>query len=119
MCRACFEMALLVDNSDGSGNKNEPLVMNPDSEDQQQGYATWIDDYTHKPYLTRDALSVSKFSREGQSLRLSSYEPQPHQLFSLVFDSTYYDIPGRAPRWATHSGTDYHGKGYKSCMSVL
>ena len=29
--------------------------------------------------------------------------------FLLTVDSTYYDIPGRAPRWASHSGTDYHG----------
>ncbi|KAI8929619.1 hypothetical protein BC831DRAFT_275831 [Entophlyctis helioformis] len=40
---------------------------------------------------------------------LSTYAPQDDQLFSLFMDSTYYDVPGRAPRWATHSGSDYHG----------
>ncbi|KAJ2817958.1 hypothetical protein GGI24_005244 [Coemansia furcata] len=30
-------------------------------------------------------------------------------LFTLIVDSTYFDIPGRAPRWASHSGSDYHG----------
>ncbi|KAJ2474905.1 hypothetical protein IWW47_006610, partial [Coemansia sp. RSA 2052] len=30
-------------------------------------------------------------------------------LYTLIVDSTYFDIPGRAPRWASHSGSDYHG----------
>lgn len=106
MCQKCFEVALSVDSNDGSSN--EPLVMYGDDQ-QQDHYVTSIEDYTHKPYLTREALSATKFSKDGQGIRLSSYEPQPNQLFSLVFDSTYFDIPGRAPRWATHSGTDYHG----------
>ncbi|KAI7883175.1 hypothetical protein K492DRAFT_235544 [Lichtheimia hyalospora FSU 10163] len=113
MCRPCFEMALLVDNNDGG----RPLISEPntlinDPVVAADSYVTQIEDYTHKPYLTRDALSSTKFSNDGKVAsvpRLSTYEPQPHQLFSLVFDSTYYDIPGRAPRWATHSGTDYHG----------
>ncbi|KAI9313150.1 hypothetical protein BX666DRAFT_1980104 [Dichotomocladium elegans] len=112
MCRPCFEVALLVDNNDGSNDTNSAVgQLGTDFIYQQEPsntYVTQIEDYTHKPYLTRDALSVAKFTNTT-GIRLSSYEPQSHQLFSLIFDSTYYDIPGRAPRWATHSGTDYHG----------
>lgn len=114
MCNPCFELALLVDN-DGKPN-DEPLVIDNhavelDQEQQQQNrYVASIEDYSHKPYFTRDTLSATKFSDASTGPRLASYEPQPNQLFSLTFDSTYFDIPGRAPRWATHSGTDYHGK---------
>ncbi|KAI9498996.1 hypothetical protein BDB00DRAFT_753869 [Zychaea mexicana] len=120
MCRPCFEVALLVDNNDGSGNNNSNNSNNsddpttfPDDDydacgDGGDTYVTLIENYTHKPYLTRDALSSTKFTATA-GIRLATYEPQPHQLFSLVFDSTYFDIPGRAPRWASHSGTDYHG----------
>ncbi|OBZ81845.1 hypothetical protein A0J61_10106 [Choanephora cucurbitarum] len=102
MCNSCFELALLIDN-DG-----KPYTL--DSLDHEQDrYATSIDDYSHKPYFTRDTLSLTKFSQSSTGPRLSTYEPQPHQMFSLTFDSTYFDIPGRAPRWASHSGTDYHG----------
>ncbi|KAL0083611.1 hypothetical protein J3Q64DRAFT_1138071 [Phycomyces blakesleeanus] len=105
MCTPCFELALFIDN-DGNTASNESLVI--DSEETHR-YVMSIEDYTHKPYLTRDAVSATKFSDHRTGPRLASYGPQPNQLFSLVFDSTYYDIPGRAPRWATHSGTDYHG----------
>ncbi|KAI7859297.1 hypothetical protein BDC45DRAFT_564763 [Circinella umbellata] len=118
MCRPCFEVALLVDNNDGSSNTNTNTNTNdnesqPDyereiNENGRDKYVTLIEEYTHKPYLTRDALSSTKFTATA-GIRLPTYEPQPHQLFSLIFDSTYYDIPGRAPRWASHSGTDYHG----------
>lgn len=72
-----------------------------------ENYVASVEEYSHKPYFTRDTLSMNK-SLIGS--RLTSYGPQSNQLFSLTFDSTYFDIPGRAPRWATHSGTDYHGK---------
>jgi hypothetical protein len=91
-----------------------PLVVDNYMDNQgqdQHRYAAPIEDYSHKPYLTRDVLSLTKFSESSTGSRLASYEPQENQLFSLSFDSTYFDIPGRAPRWATHSGTDYHGKG--------
>ncbi|KAI8342076.1 hypothetical protein BC941DRAFT_415299 [Chlamydoabsidia padenii] len=128
MCVTCYNLALLVDNDGrpGDNNYNEdregadsmendswgattnepPLVFDPD---QPHQYLASIDEYTHKPYLTRDALSATKFSDTLTGARLATYEPQPNQLFSLIFASTYYDIPGRAPRWASHSGTDYHG----------
>lgn len=115
MCIQCYDLALLVDNDgkDTTGDdetKDESdiaaLILN---NEQELAYVTSIDEYTHKPYLTRDALSSTKFSDTLTGPRLPTYEPQPTQIFSLIFDSTYYDIPGRAPRWASHSGTDYHG----------
>ncbi|KAI8061150.1 hypothetical protein BC940DRAFT_336987 [Gongronella butleri] len=127
MCAACYNLALLVDN-DGRDDKTEAgnddiadadadsrmYILPPASKDiygmdLQDKYVASIDDYTHKPYLTRDTLSATKFSDAITGSRLATYEPQPHQMFSLIFNTTYYDIPGRAPRWATHSGTDYHG----------
>ncbi|KAG0287040.1 hypothetical protein BGZ96_008984 [Linnemannia gamsii] len=73
-------------------------------------YATSSEDYSHSPYLTRTAVSAVRFDHSSsQAVYLDSYGPAENQLFSLPIDTTYYDIPGRAPRWATHSGTDYHG----------
>ncbi|KAI7896252.1 uncharacterized protein EV154DRAFT_411870 [Mucor mucedo] len=115
MCNPCFELALLIDNDGRPGEENMPLVIDNNTiefdkkQNQQHKYVASIEDYSHKPYLTRDTLSATKFSDSSTGQRLASYEPQPNQLFSLTFDSTYFDIPGRAPRWATHSGTDYHG----------
>ncbi|KAJ3182437.1 hypothetical protein HDU87_008601 [Geranomyces variabilis] len=40
---------------------------------------------------------------------LNSYEPEESHLYSLGHDSSFFDIPSRAPRWAVHSGSDYHG----------
>ncbi|ORX49517.1 hypothetical protein DM01DRAFT_1409486 [Hesseltinella vesiculosa] len=127
MCAPCYDLALLVDNDgkknhdavdddeeDQPGDSSNYFIYPPPSKDVygmdlQDQYVSSIDDYTHKPYLTRDALSATKFSDSMTGPRLATYEPQPSQYFSLLFDSTYYDIPGRAPRWASHSGTDYHG----------
>ncbi|KAF9966016.1 hypothetical protein BGZ70_003527 [Mortierella alpina] len=73
-------------------------------------YATSAEDYSHSPYLTRTAVSAVRFDNSSsQAVYLDSYGPAENQLYSLPIDTTYYDIPGRAPRWATHSGTDYHG----------
>jgi hypothetical protein len=102
MCEACFELASLDLIQD-----ELPLVLD---EEADHTYAASIEDYSHKPYLTREALSSTKFDdMKSNAVRLASYAPVEHQLFSLSFDSTYFDIPGRAPRWASHSGTDYHG----------
>lgn len=121
MCVTCYDLALLVDNDGRPSDTNDSdqrkdadpadhdsWVAAVDSDKPHQ-YLASIDEYTHKPYLTRDALSATKFSDSLTGVRLATYEPQPNQLFSLIFNSTYYDIPGRAPRWASHSGTDYHG----------
>ncbi|KAF9161150.1 hypothetical protein DFQ26_004816 [Actinomortierella ambigua] len=73
-------------------------------------YATNAEDYSHSPYFTRTTVSADRFDHsQSQAVYLDSYGPAEHQLYSLTIDTTYYDIPGRAPRWATHSGTDYHG----------
>ncbi|CEP07971.1 hypothetical protein [Parasitella parasitica] len=94
MCEPCFDVVYAKHSSLQDG------LFAVDS------YAASIEDYSHKPYFTRDTLSLTK---PVVGPRLTSYEPQPNQTFSLTFDSTYFDIPGRAPRWASHSGTDYHG----------
>ncbi|KAF9567079.1 hypothetical protein EC968_003513 [Mortierella alpina] len=82
-----------------------------DTNDRGVGrYATSAEDYSHSPYLTRTAVSAVRFDHlSSQAVYLDSYGPAENQLYSLPIDTTYYDIPGRAPRWATHSGTDYHG----------
>ncbi|OAC98703.1 hypothetical protein MUCCIDRAFT_114945 [Mucor lusitanicus CBS 277.49] len=97
MCNTCFGM--IYDQDLPAENASERSVA-------IENYVASVEEYSHKPYFTRDTLSMNK-SLIGS--RLTSYGPQSNQLFSLTFDSTYFDIPGRAPRWATHSGTDYHG----------
>ncbi|KAJ2805259.1 hypothetical protein H4R20_002163 [Coemansia guatemalensis] len=79
---------------------------------QQQG--ALIEDYTQGIYFTREACiapnRVGLPSVSQQPLgELSSYGPTDSMLFTLPVDTSYFDIPGRAPRWASHSGTDYHG----------
>ncbi|GES77634.1 methyltransferase domain-containing protein [Rhizophagus clarus] len=96
MCEDCFELVLVNNNSGEPQEKDKLLVTS--------------EDYSYQPYLTRNFCSDKKFDDfESQAMYLDSYEPVENQLFSLSFDSSYFDIPGRAPRWATHSGTDYHG----------
>ncbi|CAJ0925754.1 8193_t:CDS:10 [Entrophospora sp. SA101] len=99
MCEECFE-SVLINNNNASDMQH--LETNQ--------YITSSEDYIYRPYLTRTICSDKKFDDlESHALYLDSYEPAENQLFSLTFDSSYFDIPGRAPRWATHSGTDYHG----------
>ncbi|CAB5184504.1 uncharacterized protein OCT59_029662 [Rhizophagus irregularis] len=96
MCEDCFEL-VLVNNNTGEPQEKDKLLVTSE-------------DYSYQPYLTRNFCSDKKFDDfESQAMYLDSYEPVENQLFSLSFDSSYFDIPGRAPRWATHSGTDYHG----------
>jgi len=70
--------------------------------DVQEGrdhYATSAEDYSHTPYLTRTAVSSVRFDHSSsQAVYLDSYGPAENQLYSLPVDTTYYDIPGRAPR---------------------
>ncbi|KAJ1913092.1 hypothetical protein H4219_005352 [Mycoemilia scoparia] len=92
-------------------------------------YVGSIEDYKNNPYFSRETFAVSQPPEknpanvddadalsQGTPLHqlpglgfLESYGPTESMIFSLVVDSTYYDIPARAPRWASHSGTDYHG----------
>lgn len=68
------------------------------------------EEYTHNRYLTRNlmgSLTRDQTQGDGQCKVLESYGPKPGMLFSLLLYSSYFDIPGRAPRWASHSG-EYH-----------
>ncbi|KAF9902117.1 hypothetical protein EC991_005257 [Linnemannia zychae] len=128
MCEDCFlagpvndipmqppmDMETLPDSADGVGSvplSSASLLAAQDAYNRGVGtYATSAEDYSHSPYLTRTAVSAVRFDHSSsQAVYLDSYGPAENQLFSLPIDTTYYDIPGRAPRWATHSGTDYHG----------
>ncbi|CEG77422.1 hypothetical protein RMATCC62417_12176 [Rhizopus microsporus] len=50
MCNPCFELALMVDN-DERPTSDMPLVIH----NAEQQYMTSIEDYSHKPYFTREA----------------------------------------------------------------
>ena len=63
-------------------------------------------DYSHDYYVTRNTLSQSK---QDKSITITSVGPALEQLYSTRFESSFFDIPSRAPRWATHSAHDYHG----------
>ncbi|RKP10125.1 hypothetical protein THASP1DRAFT_22134 [Thamnocephalis sphaerospora] len=66
-------------------------------------YVGNVDDYMHNPYLTRRCYTDGRFEETRSNAQyLDSYGPEEHQMYSLPYDSTYYDIPGRAPRY-------YHG----------
>ncbi|KAK3814892.1 MAG: hypothetical protein J3Q66DRAFT_284535 [Benniella sp.] len=122
LCEDCFlagplsegtmQSLLRIMESSGALESDPSTSLSPKEEnDRGVGtYATSAEDYSHTPYLTRTAVSADRFDNSSsQAVYLDSYGPAENQLFSLPFDTTYYDIPGRAPRWATHSGTDYHG----------
>ncbi|KAG0380566.1 hypothetical protein BGX24_007253 [Mortierella sp. AD032] len=128
MCEDCFlagpvndipmqppmDLETLPDSADGVGSvplSSASMLVVEDAYNRGVGtYATSAEDYSHSPYLTRTAVSAVRFDHSSsQAVYLDSYGPAENQLFSLPIDTTYYDIPGRAPRWATHSGTDYHG----------
>ncbi|KAF9204068.1 hypothetical protein BGZ49_005735, partial [Haplosporangium sp. Z 27] len=127
MCEDCFlagplnevpmQPPICIEDVTGASSLDQvaPGLLSPasSSEGVNRGvgkYATSAEDYSHSPYLTRTAVSSVRFDHSSsQAVYLDSYEPAENQLYSLPIDTTYYDIPGRAPRWATHSGTDYHG----------
>ncbi|KAJ2889051.1 hypothetical protein FB639_000194 [Coemansia asiatica] len=75
--------------------------------------APLAEEYSQRIYFTRDicaATSTTQAAPSHQPLgHLQSYGPTDSMLFTLIVDCSYFDIPGRAPRWASHSGTDYHG----------
>ncbi|KAF9904049.1 hypothetical protein BX616_001415, partial [Lobosporangium transversale] len=123
MCEDCFlagplnevpmQPPLCIEGSSGIPTSTLSISVSSASETSHRGvgtYATSAEDYSHSPYLTRTAVSAERFDHSSsQAVYLDSYGPAENQLYSLPIDTTYYDIPGRAPRWATHSGTDYHG----------
>ncbi|KAI9592419.1 hypothetical protein BDF19DRAFT_416323 [Syncephalis fuscata] len=64
-----------------------------------EGYVGDVDDYMHNPYLTRRCYTDGRFEETQSNAKyLESYGPEEHQMYSLPYDSTYFDIPGRAPR---------------------
>jgi SAM-dependent methyltransferase len=80
------------------------------SEEKTDFYTSAVEDYAHQPYLTRGMLSITEtMDTSSATLFLDSYSPDQSQLYSLNIQSSYYDISGRAPRWATHSSSDYSG----------
>ncbi|ORX89491.1 hypothetical protein K493DRAFT_340603 [Basidiobolus meristosporus CBS 931.73] len=106
MCGNCFQLSHVQNNH----IKSEAGAISVEEYTSQLcNYEECVDDYTHNPYLTRIACTDTLFDNNIKTLYLDSYAPTECHLFSLTIDSTYYDVPGRAPRWATHSGTDYHG----------
>ncbi|KAK9722491.1 hypothetical protein K7432_002643 [Basidiobolus ranarum] len=106
MCGDCFQISRVQN----SYIKPEAGTISVEEYTSQLcNYEECVDDYTHNPYLTRIACTDTLFDNNIRALYLDSYAPTECHLFSLTIDSTYYDVPGRAPRWATHSGTDYHG----------
>ena len=86
MCEDCFELVLVNNNNTGEPQEKDKLLVTSE-------------DYSYQPYLTRNFCSDKKFDEfDSQAIYLDSYEPVENQLFSLSFDSSYFDIPGRAPR---------------------
>ncbi|KAI9027869.1 hypothetical protein DFJ74DRAFT_505989 [Hyaloraphidium curvatum] len=59
--------------------------------------------------LGAPGATASDTSPSARTSMLKSYAPADDQLYSLFYDSTFYDIEDRAPRWASHSGA-YHGQ---------
>ncbi|KAI1318914.1 hypothetical protein EDD11_005548 [Mortierella claussenii] len=108
MCEDCFMAGPLNEASVlPSSCADNDAIIDPDSpilvlDDAQRGvgaYATSVEDYFHTPYLTRTAVSAVRFDHSSsQAVYLDSYAPSESQLYSLPIDTTYYDIPGRAPR---------------------
>ncbi|ORX59840.1 hypothetical protein BCR36DRAFT_408217 [Piromyces finnis] len=109
MCEKCFTKAptqFINDNENKNGETVNVVEYNTSSNVGK--YAAAVEDYAYQYYLTRDLYA--KIQTEGAEIKyLKTYSPTDDQLYSLFFDYSYYDIVSRAPRWATHSGTDYHG----------
>jgi hypothetical protein len=103
MCISCSSAAYAVTISSQDPSTDSGV------EQQQEFYLSAVEDYAHQPYLTRGILSITQAMETLSAVYLDSYGPNPSQRYSLNITSTYYDIPGRAPRWATHSSSDYNG----------
>ncbi|KAJ1969137.1 hypothetical protein H4R35_006223 [Dimargaris xerosporica] len=128
MCHACYQTSLAqldpsqVVSASGdpsqleASNSADPTALSQGTSALlQEGtllteYSAPIEDYNFAKYLTRNScLSTATDPAVSEVRELQSLGPAPHHLFSLAVDSSYYDILGKAPRWATHSGSDYHG----------
>ena len=102
MCISCSSAAYAVTISSQDPSTDSGV-------EQQEFYLSAVEDYAHQPYLTRGILSITQAIETLSAVYLGSYGPNSSQRYSLDITSTYYDIPGRAPRWATHSSSDYNG----------
>ena len=122
MCEECFKAApeklletIEEANEESLNDSEREDVLNKIDKAIESSEPLPIEEVTHNPYFTRNV--VSSISQNGQQEAtldvLDSYGPSPAQYFSLLMETSFYDIPGRAPRWATHSG-DYHGRLYKT-----
>ncbi|KAJ3044127.1 hypothetical protein HDV00_003231 [Rhizophlyctis rosea] len=69
-------------------------------------YRSEIEAYSHDYYLTRTVVGragdvevdiTNEITPTG-GVEVTTFGPGKHQLFSLGFDTSYYDVPGRAPR---------------------
>ncbi|KAJ2746554.1 hypothetical protein GGI20_001265 [Coemansia sp. BCRC 34301] len=113
MCDSCFGAAHSLDTREIFEEEEEEEGEESEEEGGEEVVALnpfgslVVDDYSHSAYFTRDACSSA--SSELPLGPLASYAPTDSMLYTLIVDSTYFDIPGRAPRWASHSGSDYHG----------
>jgi hypothetical protein len=89
------QMAIEADDERSASETRKSLATTVNSED----YVGDVDDYMHNPYLTRRCYTDGRFEETRSNAQyLDSYGPEEHQMYSLPHDSTYYDIPGRAPR---------------------
>ncbi|KAJ2723992.1 hypothetical protein GGI07_002279 [Coemansia sp. Benny D115] len=136
MCEACFSAAHSIGNEPQSQSLISPdLLVEPDANADPNAEPVevealnpfgsqstlMVEDYSQKIYFTRDSCAAHARANDTETAsnsappsqqplgRLASYGPTDSMLFTLIVNSTYFDIPGRAPRWGSHSGTDYHG----------
>ncbi|KAJ1955512.1 hypothetical protein EC988_001841, partial [Linderina pennispora] len=115
--RALDDGDIIDDENDDDPGELELVALNPfgsNNPTSESQHSVLVEDYTQSIYFTREACvssnRVGALAASQQPLGwLSSYGPTDSMLFTLIVDSTYFDIPGRAPRWGSHSGTDYHG----------
>jgi len=110
MCEKCFTKAptQFIHGDDETPDGKEINIVEYNTSSNVGRYAASVEDYAYQYYLTRDLYAKIQ-TEEAEVKYLKSYGPTDDQLYSLFFDYSYYDIVSRAPRWATHSGTDYHG----------
>ncbi|KAJ3321704.1 Kinesin-like protein kif3b [Boothiomyces sp. JEL0866] len=113
ICEGCYQLSPNSLNLGGpTSNANQPLktIVNQDS--TSVVYSCDFENYKHEYYSTR---RVKSSEIEDSAVTIvpptyyTNYKPADDHLFSMIIDCTFYDIPSRAPRWATHSGSDYHG----------
>lgn len=114
-----------------TNNKNSSTSFSSLVTPAEHHHSAFIDDYSHNWYMTRSSQLVTGSGGGGVTLDsssaisstsssttltnysssrlLQSYAPSDDQLYSLFFDTSYYDVQGRRKDWATHAGHDYQG----------